>query len=442
MVCRIVDCFHRQVFLHHLGKCLGNLIYIGFVLRFISFCGVRSGNIWFSVADLIVLCRKGITGFCIAEFCDSTDISCVQLRYFDRFGAFEDIQFIQFFFGFLIYIIEYIVALDDTGANLDHRIFSKERIHDRLENGRALRFCEIVICLENLVRVEVDAGTRTGGRIREVSADIIKKVRYALQIDRGAHAYRNDGAVSYVHGKRCGNLCYRELFSAKVAVHKLFTCFCHGFHQGFTVLLQIFYGVIWNRAFFFFIFFDISAAFVLYNIDISYKFTVFTQRHMKRCDSFSVQFGELLNDFSVADIVLIHFRYEDHTRKIVFLAEFPCFLGSDLHAGLSGYHDYSGICCGSGFLCFSYEIKHSRSIQNIDLIFSPYDRDKRCGNRAFALDFFFVKIADGISVCHFSETVCHTGKISHSFGQTCLSGAAVPQQHHISDSVSSKNVHM
>ena len=163
---------------------------------------------------------------------------------------------------------------------------------------------------------------------------------------------------------------------------------------------------------------------------------------MKRCDSFSVQFGELLNDFSVADIVLIHFRYEDHTRKIVFLAEFPCFLGSDLHAGLSGYHDYSGICCGSGFLCFSYEIKHSRSIQNIDLIFSPYDRDKRCGNRAFSLDFFFVKIADGISVCHFSETVCHTGKISHSFGQTCLSGAAVPQQHHISDSVSSKNVHM
>ena len=163
---------------------------------------------------------------------------------------------------------------------------------------------------------------------------------------------------------------------------------------------------------------------------------------MKRCDSFSVQFGELFNDFPVADIVLIHFRYEDHTRKIVLLAEFPCFLGSDLHTGFSGYHDYSGICCGSGFLCFSYEIKHSRSIQNIDLIFSPYDRDKCCGNRAFALDFFFVKIADGISVCHFSETVCHTGKISHSFGQTCLSGAAVPQQHHISDSVSSKNVHM
>lgn len=58
MVCRIIDCLHSQVFLHHLGKGLGDLIYIGFVLRFISFCGVRSRNIRFSVADLIVLCRK------------------------------------------------------------------------------------------------------------------------------------------------------------------------------------------------------------------------------------------------------------------------------------------------------------------------------------------------------------------------------------------------
>ena len=120
MVCRIIDCLHSQVFLHHLGKGLGDLIYIGFVLRFISFCGVRSRNIRFSVADLIVLCRKGIACSCIAEFCDGTDISCMKLRYFDRLGAFEHVQLAQFFFGFLIYIIEHIIAFNNAGANLNH----------------------------------------------------------------------------------------------------------------------------------------------------------------------------------------------------------------------------------------------------------------------------------------------------------------------------------
>ena len=31
MICRVIDHLHGQIFLHHLGKCLGDLIHITFV---------------------------------------------------------------------------------------------------------------------------------------------------------------------------------------------------------------------------------------------------------------------------------------------------------------------------------------------------------------------------------------------------------------------------
>ena len=163
---------------------------------------------------------------------------------------------------------------------------------------------------------------------------------------------------------------------------------------------------------------------------------------MQRSDPLSIQFRQLFHDLAVADIVDIHIRNKDHTGQVIFFAQIPCLLGSNLHARFSGNDDHRRVRCAGSLLSLADKIKEARGIQNIDLILSPHHRNHRCGNRKLAFDLLFIKITDGISVAYFSQAVGDTRKISHRFRQRCLAGAAMSKQDHISDSVSSKNVHM
>ena len=289
MVCRIVDNFHGKIFLHHFLECLGNLIYVCFIFRFVTFRCIRNGNFRFSVTDRRRFGCQGISGLRIAEFCDRADISRVEFRNLDRFGSFQYIEFVQLFFGFLIYIIQNIVALDNSGANLDHGIFSDKRIDNGFEDRRRFGFLEIVICLEDFVGRGVQTCAGTVRRTREIAADVIQQVGHTLKIDRRTHTYRNERTVSHVHRQSSGNLRHGELLAAKIAIHKFLAGLSDRFHQSLAVFLQIFFGIFRNLTLFFLVFINITAAFVLYNINIADEFFVFTDWHVQRSDPFSIQ---------------------------------------------------------------------------------------------------------------------------------------------------------
>ena len=83
-----------QIFLHHLGQCLGNFVVIALVHGLISFVCIRNGNLglaeykWCALSGQSIACGYGV------QFGNGTDIAGMKLRHFDGFGAFQHIQFI------------------------------------------------------------------------------------------------------------------------------------------------------------------------------------------------------------------------------------------------------------------------------------------------------------------------------------------------------------
>ena len=65
---------------------------------------------------------------------------------------------------------------------------------------------------------------------------------------------------------------------------------------------------------------------------------------MERRDPLAVESLQILDDLTIAGIIIIHVGNKDHPGKIVFFAVFPCLLGSNLHTGLSIYYDDRRIC--------------------------------------------------------------------------------------------------
>ena len=114
----IIYHFQRQIFLHHPVKSLGNFVFISFIDCLISLIGIRCGDFCFSVKDRCIFGGKGVPCSNCGQFCDSTDISCMKFRNFDRFGALQYIKFIQFFLRLFTCIVKDIVSFDNAGSPL------------------------------------------------------------------------------------------------------------------------------------------------------------------------------------------------------------------------------------------------------------------------------------------------------------------------------------
>ena len=98
----------------------------------------------------------------------------MQLFYLYRPAALEYIKLADAVFLISCLIVKGIIALDNTGCDLDHGIFSDKRIHNRLENKCGLCFCEIIIRLKDLLRLHIDTGDLSGLRRRHIADNIIK----------------------------------------------------------------------------------------------------------------------------------------------------------------------------------------------------------------------------------------------------------------------------
>ena len=172
-VLRIIDHFHCQIFVGDLLKCLSYFILVPFVFCTVAFVSIWNGNFDLAVTDRCCLSRKGIAGTCLVEFGDRPDVSGMKLRNLDRFASFKYIQLIQLLFCIFVNIENDIITLDNAGFHFDHRIFSDERIDDRLKYLGGFCFCKIIICFKNLVCLCIDAGYTAFVRTWEILHNII-----------------------------------------------------------------------------------------------------------------------------------------------------------------------------------------------------------------------------------------------------------------------------
>ena len=183
-VSTVIDNLKSSVLCHHLGKGLCDLILIALLHCLKSLICIWCGKYSLRIKDRVCLGRKAVTGLYASKFCNGTDITCKKFRNFDRFGTFQNIEFIYALFCSLLYIKKCIIGFQHTGAYLDQRIFTKERICDSLKYISGFRLGKVIIRLKDLVGLLCDTVAGTSARTREVTADIIQKIGYTTKIYR------------------------------------------------------------------------------------------------------------------------------------------------------------------------------------------------------------------------------------------------------------------
>ena len=141
------------------------------------------------------------------------------------------------------------------------------------------------------------------------------------------------------------------------------------------IFLKVFVQVFRNLALLFLAFVNIFSSGLFHNVYIACKFTVLTNREMKRRDLLAVKLCQFFYNFTITDVIHIHIRYKEHTRKFIFFAQIPCLLGSHLNPGFTGNNNNCCICCADSLFYFAYKVKIAGSIKNINLHLIPWNRD-------------------------------------------------------------------
>ncbi len=430
------------VFRRQLGEGGSDLVFFTLLDGFVALHRVRCGDPGLCKCNRSRLGRQGIAGGDVTELRESADIAGEELRNFLGLVADHHVELAEALVIFLLHVVERVVGLDDAGADLDEVVFADERVGDGLPDISGLRFLEIIVGLEYLIGLLVDALAGSLSRIREDLNDIVQQVGNTLKVDRSAHANRNDRAVADVGRQRGGDLKIGELFAGEIAVHELLGSLGDGLKERLSVGLKILLKVFRNRALDLLLLVHELASALLDDGDIADELAVLTDRHVDRGDLLAVHFLQLLDDASEADIVIVHLGHEEHARDISLLAELPCLLGADLDAVLAGDDDDRRIRDADSLLDLADEIEVAGRVKDVDLAFIPLYRYDRAADGEFSLLLFRVVVADGIAVGNLSHSGSKACQISHGFREGCFACAPMTKQNDISDFIRSVNVHL
>ena len=151
MVFRVVHKNQCPILIRHFLQGLGNLVNISLIRRLITLCGIGLGKLGLRIRYRICLCREGISCLCSCQLCQRTQIPCMKLTHLYRLVALQYIELTYFCLYVTVAVVHHIIRLQNTGAYLYQRIFADKRIHHCLINISRLRFCEIIVCLEDTV---------------------------------------------------------------------------------------------------------------------------------------------------------------------------------------------------------------------------------------------------------------------------------------------------
>ena len=139
------------VFMFHFLQSLGYLVHISLVLCPIPFVCIGRGNFCLTITDDSRLGGKGVACPGRRQFCNGSDIAGMEFFDLNGFIALHHIELVNLLFHFLLIVINDIIILQYTGADLNQRILTDKGIHDGLKDISRLRFGEVIICLEYLV---------------------------------------------------------------------------------------------------------------------------------------------------------------------------------------------------------------------------------------------------------------------------------------------------
>ena len=123
----------------------------------------------------------------------------MKLRNFRGFIAAEDIDFADLCLFLCAGVVNKVIGLEDTGADLNQAVAADERVDNCFEDERTLRLRKIEVCLENLVGLHVDAGHLSCIGTRHVFHDIVEQCVDTLALGAGTALDRDNGAVLDIH---------------------------------------------------------------------------------------------------------------------------------------------------------------------------------------------------------------------------------------------------
>ena len=133
----------------------------------------------------------------------------------------------------------------------------------------------------------------------------------------------------------------------------------------------------------------------------------------------------------VIRVFLVDLGDVEHTRHCVLLTVSPSLFGADARTGLAGCDDQRGLRNAQCALHFTFKIKETRGIEQIDLAAVPLYRRYSRGNGKLALDLFGIKVTNR----DLANAVGYTGDIEQALDQRGLAVAAVTHQTYITDLV-------
>ena len=378
------------VFCRKLGKWLRNLINISLVLCMVSHGCIWCWNIHLCILYRICLCWKSIISRNI-KLLKCTEVTCMKLRNFSCLVALKNIELTELNLYIFSWNIHCIIWFKYTWANLDKWVLTNEWIDHSLKYKGCLWLWEIKVSFKNLICIGIDTCHLTILRARHVFNYIIQKCVDTLTESTWSHLDRNNTAVTYITSNCCSDLSFWECISVKVSVHKLFWCLSYWFKKSISKELKVCLVVLRNFTFHYLFSFPSEALFLNY-VYISNELFVFTDRQIERSHFLTIFICKILNYLSVWNIIDIHICYKEHTWNLVFFTEFPSFLSSNFDTGRARNNDYSCICNADSFLNLTYKIKESRSIQNIDLVTIPLERNGCCTDWEVTFLFFLIEI--------------------------------------------------
>ena len=354
--------------------------------------------------------------------------------------AHHDVELADPEFGLHTGIIDGLISLEGTGADLDQAVAADERIYDGLEDECGLGLCVVKLGNEFLAGLHIFAGHGAACGVGHVAHDIIENILNAAALCGNTALYRDHGAVKDVGSDCLADFLYCEGIAAEIALHKLFVGLCHSLHQSLVVLLKVILAVRGNITGSGLLAVPLVAL-LLDHADTAGGLVAFVDREVERNDLGSVQLGQSFDGAAIVGVVQVHVGDIDHSGQIIFVAEIPCALGTYFDAGLAGNNDDGCIRNADSLFHFADKIEISGCVQNVDLAVLPFYRDQGSLDRETSLLLLLRVIGDGVSILDLTHSGCYACQMAHSLCQSCLTCSAVTEQNDISDFISCVNFH-
>ena len=378
--------------------------------------------------------RKRIAGLGGNQLGNRADVAAADNRNLGRlFAAYgEDMAHLLVCIGTLV--DQRHILLDLAGHNLkvgEAAVLVSDRLKYKC-TGRAVRGAVDLNQLALFVLADLD---RLFIGRRHVVRNALEQCVGADTGCSSAAEYRRENQILHTLTDTGDQLFIRELLACEVTLHQVLRQLGDVLAQCCTVLVDTVLHVVRDRDL------DTLVAFhavrladnAVHNADgiaVALK-----NRDNDRRYRYAELLLQLVQRVIVIRVFLVDLGDVEHTRHCVLLTVSPSLFGADARTGLAGCDDQRGLRNAQCALHFTFKIKETRGIEQIDLAAVPLYRRYSRGNGKLALDLFGIKVTNRVAVRDLANAVGYTGDIEQALDQRGLAVAAVTHQTYITDLV-------